>query len=53
VVQVDPAGGRKVAKDRSIERVDGLVALVMAIGLQGREPKPMTYDFSEEMVISV
>ncbi len=32
VVQIDPSGARKIAKDRSIERVDGLVALAMAIG---------------------
>jgi phage terminase large subunit-like protein len=38
VVQVDPAGARKIAKDKSLERVDGLVALVMAMGLHSREP---------------
>ncbi|MEZ5491907.1 MAG: terminase TerL endonuclease subunit [Gammaproteobacteria bacterium] len=36
----DPAGARKIAKDRSIDRVDGLVALTMAIGLHKREPEP-------------
>jgi phage terminase large subunit-like protein len=38
VVHVDPSGARKIAKDKSIERVDGLVALVMAMGLHSREP---------------
>jgi phage terminase large subunit-like protein len=33
VVETDPAGGRKVSKAKSVERVDGLVALVMAVGL--------------------
>lgn len=33
VVQVDPAGARKIDKKKSTERVDGLVALVMAVGL--------------------
>ena len=51
VLQVDPAGARKIAKDKSIDRVDGLVALVMAMGLHGREPKPMEYDFSRPMVL--
>jgi phage terminase large subunit-like protein len=35
----DPAGNRKLAKDRSIGRIDGLVAAVMAIGLATRTPK--------------
>ena len=38
VVEVDPAGARKITKEKSIERVDGLVALVMALGLHAREP---------------
>lgn len=37
VVQLDPTGGRKLAKNRSIGRIDGLVALVMAIGIASRE----------------
>ena len=28
----DPAGNLKPAKDRSTERIDGIVALIMAIG---------------------
>jgi phage terminase large subunit-like protein len=35
----DPAGNRKLAKGRSIGRIDGLVASVMAIGLAARTPK--------------
>jgi phage terminase large subunit-like protein len=31
-VRVDPAGNIKVDKERSTERVDGMVALVMAVG---------------------
>ena len=53
VVQTDPAGARKIAKDRSIERVDGLVALVMAMGLHGRAEKPIEYDFSRTMVLNL
>lgn len=31
VVQTDPAGNLKVAKDRSTEKVDGIIALIMAL----------------------
>lgn len=53
VVETDPAGARKIAKDKSIERVDGLVALVMALGLHAREKKPVEYDFSEPLVMTI
>ena len=39
VVTSDPAGARKIAKDRAVERVDGMVALAMAVGLYARTPK--------------
>jgi len=32
VVQQDPAGNRKLAKDKSSGRIDGMVSLAMAIG---------------------
>jgi phage terminase large subunit-like protein len=38
VITTDPAGARKIAKDKSYDRVDGMVALAMAIGLYNREP---------------
>ena len=44
VVQVDPTGARKIDKDKSSERVDGMVALCMALGLAARSPKPDTAD---------
>lgn len=50
-IQTDPAGARKIAKDRSKERVDGMVALVMAVGLHSRQEAPITYDFSENRVL--
>lgn len=50
-IQTDPAGARKVAKDRSIERVDGLVSLIMAIGLHARQPAKVEYDFSRPLVL--
>lgn len=35
VVQSDPAGNRKLAKDKSSGRIDGMVALAMARGVAG------------------
>ena len=37
VVQTDPAGNRKLAKDKSAGRIDGMVALAMAIGVTDSE----------------
>jgi phage terminase large subunit-like protein len=52
VVVQDPAGARKIAKDRSRDKVDGLVALCMAVGLYSREPEPVEYDFDRPLVLS-
>jgi phage terminase large subunit-like protein len=41
VIDSDPAGNRKVAKDRGNGRVDGVVASIMAAGLAfSRKPEP-------------
>jgi phage terminase large subunit-like protein len=37
VVQIDPAGNRKLAKDKSPGRIDGMVALAMARGIAGSD----------------
>jgi phage terminase large subunit-like protein len=37
VVQADPAGNRKLAKDKSSGRIDGMVALAMAVGVAPTE----------------
>jgi phage terminase large subunit-like protein len=42
-VAQDPAGNLKPAKDKSTERIDGIVALIMAIGramVAQEEPQP-------------
>jgi phage terminase large subunit-like protein len=52
VVEMDPAGSRKISKAKSREKVDGLVALCMAIGLHSKEPAPREYDFSGPLVIT-
>lgn len=42
VVQVDPAGNRKLAKNKSVGRIDGMVALTMAFGVApiADDPEP-------------
>jgi phage terminase large subunit-like protein len=52
VITMDPSGNRKPDKARANDRVDGAVAMVMAIGLHAREPAPITYDFSMPMVLT-
>ncbi len=50
VVVQDPAGLRKLDKARSVERIDGLVALAMALGIHARE-KPAV-PWTPPMVLS-
>lgn len=50
-IEIDPTGARKLSKARSIERIDGLVALAMALGLHGRQPPPKELTFGA-MVLS-
>jgi phage terminase large subunit-like protein len=52
VIEIDPAGSRKITKEKSIERVDGLVSLVMAVGLHAREPKDAGFDYNQPLIIS-
>jgi phage terminase large subunit-like protein len=52
VVELDPAGSRKISKNKSIERVDGLIALTMAVGLHAKEPGPRQYDFTNPGVLT-
>ena len=46
VVDIDPAGNRKLTKARAHGRIDPLMAAVMAVGLAGREPPAPTYAFT-------
>ncbi len=43
IVEPDPAGNRKPAKNKSIDRIDGLVAAIMACGLAATDEGPRTY----------
>ena len=47
----DPAGNRKLDKSKSTGRIDGLVALAMAVGIAQRHA-PETLDFDRPLVIS-
>lgn len=44
VVQQDPAGNRKLAKDKSSGRIDGMVALAMAVGAMSKAKETATLD---------
>lgn len=44
VVVEDPAGNRKLAKDKSIGRIDGMVASVMAMGQATKEREESVYE---------
>lgn len=52
VITSDPAGSRKLDKSRARERIDGLVALVMAVGIHSKTETPKSYDFGRRLVLS-
>lgn len=43
IFDMDPAGGRKPSKSRSIDRIDGMAALIMACGLAAKDEGPQVY----------
>lgn len=47
----DPAGARKLDKSKSYDRIDALIALVMAVGLYYREPEPFKSVYGERGVL--
>ena len=47
-ISMDPAGARKLDKGRSIGRIDGMVALAMAIGLASRVEGPARSPYETE-----
>ena len=53
VIESDPAGNRKLNKKRSREKIDGIVALTMAIGLASREKKPKHIEINDNTVFVV
>lgn len=49
--ETDPTGFRKITKPKSLGRVDGAVALTMAVGLWSKEPPPVELDFSDMVLL--
>jgi len=47
----DPTGARKLDKAKSYDRIDALIALLMAVGLYYREPEPFKSVYSERGVV--
>jgi phage terminase large subunit-like protein len=43
VIETDAAGNRKPAKSRSLDRIDGIVTVIMACGLAARDEAPAAY----------
>lgn len=43
VVETDPAGNRKPAKNKSIDKIDGIVSAIMACGLAATDEGPKVY----------
>ena len=52
-LEQDAAGNVKPSKERSRERIDPIVAAVMAVGIAAQEPAPLVYDFDRPLVLSV
>jgi phage terminase large subunit-like protein len=46
VATMDPAGGRKLDKEKARFRIDGAVALAMAVGLKSRDQAAPPVDVS-------
>ncbi|MFO7817082.1 MAG: terminase TerL endonuclease subunit [Desulfovibrionales bacterium] len=54
VVQKDPAGNRKFAKDKAVGRIDGVVAMAMAMNgaeLPEKDPGPESYTKTHGVVV--
>ncbi len=43
VIETDPAGNRKPTKAKSLDRIDGIVSAIMAVGLAERDEGPKVY----------
>jgi phage terminase large subunit-like protein len=52
-IEMDPAGNRKVSKKRAIGHVDGLIALLMAVGQASRTPPPKKSVYATRGVLSL
>ena len=43
IVETDPAGNRKPTKAKSLDRIDGIVAAIMACGIAATDQGPAVY----------
>ena len=43
IFEMDPTAARKPSKNRSIDRIDPMVSLIMAVGLASRDAGPQVY----------
>lgn len=53
VVTKDPAGSRKLDKSRATGRIDGMVALAMAVGVAGTADAPVADPYKERGLVYV
>lgn len=53
-ILLDPTGARKFTKEKSRQRIDGVVALAMAVGLASRDAvkKPLSLNLDRPIVLS-
>ena len=50
-LDVDPAGNRKMTKNKSRDRIDGAVALAQAVGLYAKQRPAAVYDFDRPLIL--
>jgi phage terminase large subunit-like protein len=50
VFETDPTGNRKPSKQRSIDKIDGMVALIMACGIAAKHESEPQFDASRAIV---
>jgi phage terminase large subunit-like protein len=51
VVETDPAGNRKLSKEKSLERIDGIIASIMAVGLAARQPEAEKFEITGDIFL--
>jgi phage terminase large subunit-like protein len=52
-IEMDPAGNRKITKKRSSGHVDGLIALLMAMGQAAKTPPPRKSVYATRGIIGI
>ncbi|ROO26687.1 terminase large subunit [Salinisphaera orenii] len=52
-IDEDPSGNRKITKSKSRDKVDGAVALAMAVGLAAKMQPAQEYDFDRDLVLEI